>query len=180
MDGGVPQSAPVQKVAAESVDGSAVTGGGLIMRKLTNTDLTNIAGTTVMGYHVEGVRVKRGPFSDSDHYGYILGRSTEGYYVCWQFHLDENEKPNVYWGHYFMEDRNAALWDFDTRDLGSRTFTVTITETLKLTVEVEAKDQSEAEQIVSDNWNNSEYILDADNFVGVEFEAIPVDKQDGS
>jgi hypothetical protein len=52
------------------------------------------------------------------------------------------------------------------------TFKVTITETLKLTVEVEAEDQCEAEQMVSDNWNDGEYVLDADNFVGAEFEAV--------
>lgn len=54
-------------------------------------------------------------------------------------------------------------------------FKVTISETLKLTVEVEAKDQHEAEQIVSDNWKKSEYVLDADSFVGVEFTAVPAD-----
>lgn len=58
-------------------------------------------------------------------------------------------------------------------------FKVIITETLKLTVEVEAKDQHEAEQIVSDNWRNSEYILDASNFVGAVFEVKPNDDSDG-
>jgi hypothetical protein len=52
-----------------------------------------------------------------------------------------------------------------------RTFSVAITETLKTTVEIEAASREEAEQIASDNWRNSEYILDADNFAGVEFEA---------
>ena len=52
-------------------------------------------------------------------------------------------------------------------------YEVTITETLKLTVEVEADNQQEAKQIVSDNWSKSEYVLDADNFVGVEFTAVP-------
>ena len=52
-------------------------------------------------------------------------------------------------------------------------FKVTITETLKLTVEVEATDQHDAEQMVSDNWRNSEYVLGADNFAGVEFDAVP-------
>lgn len=52
-----------------------------------------------------------------------------------------------------------------------KTFSVTITETLKMTVEVEATSRDEAEQIVSDNWHRSEYILDADNFVGVDFSA---------
>lgn len=44
-------------------------------------------------------------------------------------------------------------------------YDVTITETLKMTVTVEA------EQMVSDNWRNQEYILDADNFTGVDFKA---------
>ena len=53
-------------------------------------------------------------------------------------------------------------------------FKVTITETLKRTVEVEADDQQEAEQMVSDGWHNSKYILDAEDFVGVAFEIVPV------
>ena len=51
-------------------------------------------------------------------------------------------------------------------------FSVTITEILKMVVEVKAQNQQQAEQIVSDRWRNSEYILDADNFFGVEFTAI--------
>lgn len=51
-------------------------------------------------------------------------------------------------------------------------FKVTIAETLKLTVEVEANNKAEAEQTVSDNWRNSEYILDADNFHGVKFDGV--------
>lgn len=58
--------------------------------------------------------------------------------------------------------------------MGSSRFKVTITETLKRTVEVEADDQQEAEQMVSDGWHNSQYILDAEDFVGVAFEAVPV------
>ena len=50
-------------------------------------------------------------------------------------------------------------------------YDVTITETLKMTVTVEAESQLEAEQMVSDNWRNQEYILDADNFTGVDFKA---------
>ena len=87
------------------------------MRKLTDSDLTNIAGSMVEGYHVEGVRIKRGPYIDSDHYGILLGRSAEGYYVTWEFNLHENEKVNPYWGHYFMEKRANALRDFHIRDL---------------------------------------------------------------
>ena len=52
-----------------------------------------------------------------------------------------------------------------------KSYKVRITETLAMTVDVEAHSRDEAEQIASDNWHNSDYILDADNFVGVEFEA---------
>jgi hypothetical protein len=50
-------------------------------------------------------------------------------------------------------------------------YDVTITETLKMPVEVEAENRIEAEQMVSDNWHHSKYILDADHFHGVEFHA---------
>jgi hypothetical protein len=141
------------------------------MRKLTDHDLTNLAGATLQGYHVEGIRIKRGSFTDSDHYGIVLGRNANGNYVTWQFHLDENEQPSVYWGHYFFEDRDAALRDFNNRDVDAKPFKVTITESLKLTVEVEAKDPTEAEQLVSDSWRNEQYVLTADNFAGAEFTA---------
>jgi hypothetical protein len=147
------------------------------MRKLTDRDLTNIAGATIQGYHVEGVRIKRGKFSDSDHYGIILGRNNKGSYVTWQFHLDEDETVNAYWGHYVGENKEAALRDFDTRDLDTKPFKVTITETLKLTVEVEAIDRHEAEQTVSDNWRNSGYVLTADNFADVEFKAVDAEAE---
>ena len=52
-----------------------------------------------------------------------------------------------------------------------REYNVTITETLRKTVTVEAESIAEAEQMVNDAWHNSEYILDADDFVGVEFES---------
>ena len=52
-----------------------------------------------------------------------------------------------------------------------KTYKVTITETLKMGVEVQAESQWEAERIASDNWRNSQYILDAECFDEVEFEA---------
>jgi len=58
-------------------------------------------------------------------------------------------------------------------EAGMREFEVTITETLKKTVTVKAKDRVEAEEAVSDDWRNSVHILDADDFFGVEFEAKP-------
>lgn len=52
-----------------------------------------------------------------------------------------------------------------------KTYKVTITETLQMEVEVEADSQFEAEQLVEDKWNDTEYILDADHFKGVDFHA---------
>lgn len=50
-----------------------------------------------------------------------------------------------------------------------KTYEVTITETLQKAVEVEANSREEAERQVEQRWNDSEYILDADSFVGVDF-----------
>lgn len=53
-------------------------------------------------------------------------------------------------------------------------FSVTMNEMLNMTVEVETKNQQEAEQMVFDGWRKSAYILDANHFRDVEFEAIPI------
>lgn len=52
-----------------------------------------------------------------------------------------------------------------------KTYEVTITETLQKMVEVEANSRLEAEALVESRWNDSEYVLDADSFVGVDFSA---------
>lgn len=52
-----------------------------------------------------------------------------------------------------------------------KTYDVTITETLRMTVPIEAESRAEAEQIAEENWNDSQYILDADHFVGADFKA---------
>ena len=48
-------------------------------------------------------------------------------------------------------------------------YSVTITEILQKTVTVEAATEEEAKKKVHKAWTDCEYILDADNFVGVEF-----------
>lgn len=53
-------------------------------------------------------------------------------------------------------------------------FEVTITETFQMKVTVEAKDQAEAEQIVSGKWDGDEYLIDAEHFVNANFNAVPV------
>ena len=52
-----------------------------------------------------------------------------------------------------------------------KTYKVTITETLEKTVEIEANSRKEAEILAQTNWENSDYIFDADDFAGVEFSA---------
>ena len=52
-----------------------------------------------------------------------------------------------------------------------KTYDVTITETLQMTVPIEAESLAEAEQTEEDNWNRSQYILDADHVVGADFKA---------
>jgi hypothetical protein len=52
-----------------------------------------------------------------------------------------------------------------------RPFEVTITETLQMKISVNAKDKDAAEALVEKHWKNGDYLIDADHFVGVKFEA---------
>ena len=52
-----------------------------------------------------------------------------------------------------------------------KSYEVTITETLQMTVEVEATTREQAQELVERKWNDSEYILDAETFKGVDFSA---------
>lgn len=52
-----------------------------------------------------------------------------------------------------------------------KTYQVTIAEVLQKTVEVQAGSSAEAEASIGGKWKNSEYILDADDFKGVNFHA---------
>ena len=48
-------------------------------------------------------------------------------------------------------------------------FEVEITETLQKTVTIHAKSREEAEALAEKRWKNEELVLDADNFVDVDF-----------
>ncbi len=85
------------------------------MRKLTKRDIEKTIGSTVKGYSIEAARIQSGPFIDSDHYGIVLGKNAKGHYVTWAFHLLDDESISVYWGHYFAEDKDAAIRDFNNR-----------------------------------------------------------------
>jgi len=51
-------------------------------------------------------------------------------------------------------------------------YQVEIAEALKMIVNIEADSPEEAEEIARQKWQNSEYILDADCFDGVEFKTV--------
>lgn len=51
-------------------------------------------------------------------------------------------------------------------------YEVTITETLQMTVPIQAENRAEAEEIAETNWNNSQYILTAEQFMGADFKAM--------
>jgi hypothetical protein len=54
---------------------------------------------------------------------------------------------------------------------------VTITETLQREVTVKARNCEEAEGVVQDDWNNEVYVLDASDFVVVDFRAEPLKRK---
>ena len=69
-------------------------------------------------------------------------------------------------------DNAKAIYEsYEERSKTMKTYEVTITETLQMTVEVEANSKEEAEELVERKWNDSEYILDAEAFKGVDFSA---------
>lgn len=53
-----------------------------------------------------------------------------------------------------------------------KTYRVAVTELLRKIVVVEAADEAEAHQRVSDAWQNGEYLLDGKDFDGAEFHVL--------
>ena len=51
-------------------------------------------------------------------------------------------------------------------------FDVEITETLQRKVSVEAASQEDAESMVTQAWNNQDYVLDSGDFTGVDFKTV--------
>lgn len=146
------------------------------MRKITDIDLEKIIGTSICGYRIENARIKNGGCCDSDNYGILLGKNDREVYVTWQFHFNGDD-ISTYWGHYTGK-REIALQDFYSRDTDANpnTYKVTITETSKMNVFVEANCREDAEQIVFDRWRSNEYVLDSDNFCDVEFTEVEADE----
>jgi len=59
-------------------------------------------------------------------------------------------------------------------------YDVEITETLQRTVKIKANTQAEAEEMVSDAWNNEKYVLGAEDFVSADFKAVAARSLDHS
>lgn len=145
------------------------------MRKLTDKDLSGIVGSMIQGYRIEAAKIKSGPFVDSDHYGFILGKNRAEEYVTWQFHLLVDDSVSVYCGHY-ITDREEALQDFNTRGTDApQKFHVTATETFQLTIAIEADSKEKAEQVVSADWRKGEFTLGPECFAGVDFMCVQAD-----
>lgn len=82
---------------------------------------------------------------------------------------------------YFLEEYER-LKDLEIRDDGLiipskplKTFYISVTETLKKTVEVRAEDKYEAIQKVSDAYHYEQIVLDSDDYVDVDFDDVTDD-----
>jgi hypothetical protein len=89
---------------------------------------------------------------------------------------------NPFVGHFYVDDIYGVLPEEKPAEAGPdsqtnldhcarRPFEVTITEILKLTVNVEAGSRQEAEDKVFDDWRAHKHVLTADNFDEVKFKA---------
>ena len=82
---------------------------------------------------------------------------------------------------YFLKEYEG-LKDLEIRDDGLiisskplKTFYISVTETLKKTVEVRAEDEYEAIQKVSDAYHDEQIVLDSDDYVDVDFDDVTDD-----
>ena len=82
---------------------------------------------------------------------------------------------------YFLEEYER-LKDLEIRDDGLiisskslKTFYISVTETLKKTVEVHAEDKYEAIQKVTDAYHDEQIVLDSDDYVDVDFDDVTDD-----
>ena len=94
--------------------------------------------------------------------------------------ISENENYDKL-AEYFLKEYEG-LKDLEIRDDGLiisskplKTFYVSVTETLKKTVEVRAEDKYEAIQKVSDAYHDEQVVLDSDDYVDVDFDDVTDD-----
>jgi len=58
-----------------------------------------------------------------------------------------------------------------------KAYKVTITETLRMEVTVDASSLAEAEGMVESDWNDEKYVLDASHFAHADFRAEPMRRE---
>ena len=95
-------------------------------------------------------------------------------------YISKNEDYNKL-DEYFLE-KEEKLKDLEIRDDGLiiskkplKTFYISVTETLKKTVEVHAEDKYEAIQKVSDAYHDEQIVLDSDDYIDVDFDDVTDD-----
>lgn len=90
-------------------------------------------------------------------------------YDSYIYSVSEMKKNTIdFWKRLEM---NVIFDESQMAEATEKEYSVTITETLEKTVVVEAESREEAEKIAEENWNNGEYVLDSEQFVGVHIEA---------
>ena len=91
-----------------------------------------------------------------------------GYYELVNF-IDAHRTAYV---HYIFTGEELPDEDETEEEQGEiPQYRVTITETLKFTVDIDADSAEEAERIAEQNWKEGNYIIDSAHFAGVEFPA---------
>jgi hypothetical protein len=89
-----------------------------------------------------------------------------GYYELYKF-IEENRNAYL---RYILTGEDPPDENCEGRGDQS-TYRVTITETLKFSVDIYADSAETAERIAEQNWNEGDYIIDSAHFAGVEFHA---------
>lgn len=89
-----------------------------------------------------------------------------GYYELYKF-IEENRNAYL---RYILTGEDPPGENCEGRSDQS-TYRVTITETLKFSVDIDADSAETAERIAEQNWNEGDYIIDSAHFAGVEFHA---------
>lgn len=89
-----------------------------------------------------------------------------GYYELYKF-IEENRNAYL---RYILTGKSPPDENCEGRGNQS-TYRVTITETLKFSVDIDADSAETAERIAEQNWKEGDYIIDSAHFAGVEFHA---------
>ena len=79
------------------------------------------------------------------------------------------ENPKAY-AHFILTGEDLSD-EGGEKPNAKKLYRVTVTETLKFTVDIDADSAEEAKRIAEQNWKEGNYIIDSAHFAGVEFHA---------